>query len=148
MPTKIAQNQVAVGAVSQIAVAVNAGTTLSLTSTSYADLPTNPLSVTLTTLANSTVLIFLSVATMKPGAASQDLYLQIVIDGVGMGDQGTIFSRGTGTTDYKPGSLIAIKTNLTAGSHTIKVQYKVSGGTAEINSGVAGSQLMVLELKR
>ncbi len=132
------------GAQSGISVMPNA--TVSLTSATYADIPTSPLSVTLTTRANSIVLILLTLGAVKPGAASQDVYFQIVVDGVEMGDNGLIFMRGTGTTDYKPASLIALRTNLTAASHTIKVQYKMSAGTGELNSNAAGSQLVVVEL--
>jgi len=78
------------------------------------------------------------VGTMTNGTAAARAYIDIALDGVRQGlDDGLFEHQAAGGTLFPCGFVYLIR-GVSAGTHTIKLQYKVSSGTATIYAG-AGS---------
>lgn len=99
------------------------------TSTSFVDIDGTNLSITLT-LNGSAVLIGFSGAVTMTG---NPMRFDISVDGTLLGAAG-VDGMAIVTTNG-PICLVALKTGLSAGSHTFKIQWRVGSGTATLYSG-------------
>lgn len=105
------------------------------TSTTYADL-TTVTSVTLTTTTNA--IVFWQ-ATIKNDTANSTNFVSVAVSGattIAAADTNNSYyqSLSTGTGQYIPVSNVFLFNTLTAGSNTFTMKYKVSGGTATVDS--------------
>ena len=121
-------------------------TQYSTTSTSWTDVDGTNLSFTITTEGGDVIIGFSG--TGQAGAGGQTTaYFDVDIDGTRMGgDDGLIFESGNSATNeemYHNLSFVLLKEGLSAGSHTFKLQWKVSGGTWYLlgNTSATGTKI-------
>ena len=115
------------GAIGQI-LTVSPTANTSTTSTSFVNM--NGMTVTLTTTGNSVLLIFWN-ADIYQDTASNWVVTEAQVDGVRVGAaQGGAYSAGGGIVDSMGGNAVG---TVSAGSHTVNILWKVSGGTAANN---------------
>lgn len=132
-------------ALKQIVVATRDATNITTTNTSYEDVPL--LTVTLTTIAGTTLKIHTQLGGVRNSVTNERVFFIVNIDGVDEGEESIIVTESaTGAGDAKTLSGLHVKTGLSAGSHTIKIRWKVSGNTGSLGNAFAGSQLVVEEL--
>ena len=116
------------------------GGDLSVTSTGFTDVA--DVSVTTTTKANAK----LSISLLAYGKApvGQEMRLTLVLDGTNMGGAGGL----AWTEQDKVGCLNAqgLSSALSAGSHTVKLQAKVTSGTGTIYADATNSVPLVLSV--
>jgi hypothetical protein len=116
----------------------------SITSTSFADVSTTELGLTLTTNGGPILCMF-SGTIVGPGG-SERMMLDITIDGTRIGAAATnngLFTSGSAAT-LESATIIAKSGALGAGSHTVRLQARVGGGTGTIQAGTAGNSLCSL----
>ena len=112
------------GAIGQI-LSVSPTPDTSTTSTSFVDM--NGMSITLTTTGNSKLLIFWN-AGINTNTASTWAVTEAQVDGVTVGArQGGAYSGAGGVVDSIGGNAVG---TASAGSHTVKIRWRVTGGTA------------------
>lgn len=105
------------------------------TSTTFVDVDATNLSVTLTTNGGD---VFVFFAPLVGLGSSQVVFFDLDVDGTGLGgDDGIVAAVPSGVGIAIP--VMAMITGLAAGSHTIKLQWKVSGGTATLYAGAGTS---------
>lgn len=98
------------------------------TSASFVAIGTG-LSITLTTIAGSALDIIFCASASNTANSGQEIDFQILIDAV------ATIGCGTGTKSNgvpQSGTIMYKKTGLAAGSHTITVQWRTAGNTAQI----------------
>jgi hypothetical protein len=101
------------------------------TSTTFVDVDATNLSATLTTNGGD---VFVFFAPLVALGSSQIVFFDLDVDGTRLGgNDGIVATVPTGVGVAVP--IIAMVTGLTAGSHTIKLQWKVSAGTGKIYAG-------------
>lgn len=105
----------------------NQSSDTSTTSTSYVDL----LSLTVETGGNSHLLVHFH-ATAHPSTDNQSISFQLVIDGVVKCGCNTHADKSGGGDTQASASLVWKETDIASGSHTVKIQWKTSTGTASI----------------
>jgi hypothetical protein len=109
---------------------------ITTTSTSFTD--ATGLSVTMTTNGGTLMVGFIGVASVAGGT-----YVDITIDvdGVSQGATDGIIALGA-SGGFANVSFVTLVEGLSAGSHTIKVRWKVNGGTATMyaDNSLAGSK--------
>jgi hypothetical protein len=117
-----------------------AGDYTGLSSTSFADVDGTNLSITLTTGARRCRIDVIAVATPS---TSNVVALDILIDGALQGQAlGLNFISGYANTFCIPMGFSFTTAALSAGSHTFKLQYKVSSGSATLYAHTASSPLI------
>jgi hypothetical protein len=99
------------------------------TSTTFVNVDGTHLSLALTTTGGDVLVCF--VALVQSGA-SQAVYLDLLLDGVRVGGNDGIVGFYNG---YMALPLVYLLTGVSAGAHTIKLQWKVSGGTGTMYAG-------------
>lgn len=101
--------------------------TNSTTSTSFVDL--TDLTLTVSVEDGDVLLVHAYMSTINT-TASQGVHARLMVDGVAV--QGADMPQGGGSC-----AMLWRAAGLAAGSHTIKIQWKVPGGTATCNAGSA-----------
>lgn len=115
---------------------VNEGANYSTSSTSYADIDATDLSATVTTAGGNIDITFVGYIDQDTGAART--YFDILVDGNRWyGDDGG----GVYVLLDGPFCFRAFVTGLSAGSHTFKMQWKVSAGTSTMYAGAGTANL-------
>lgn len=133
-----------IGSIKQTLVATRDSTAITTTSTSYADVPL--LSVTLTTDANATLVIDAKLGGVGMNITNERVFFIVNIDGVDEGEESVlVMASAVGSADIKTLSGRHVKTGLAAGSHTVKIRWKVSGNTGSLGNSYGGSELVVEE---
>lgn len=113
---------------------LNEGGDYTTTSTSFVDIDATNLSITIDTNGGDVFVMFVpSVA-----ASGQVVFFELLVDGSPhAGDDGICRGIPAGVGYVIP--IIAIVTGLSAASHTFKLQWKVSSGTATLFAGAGTS---------
>jgi len=111
------------------------------TSTSYVDL--TDMSVTLTTKGGDLLVFFSGI--FKNSTSGQTVFIVPLIDSEAVTSPSQMGMTEPGTNSMVPMSLIHRFTGVAAGSHTVKIQWLVSDGTAAAEG--KQRQLIVLEVK-
>jgi hypothetical protein len=112
---------------------LNQGSDYTTTSTSFVDLDATNLSLTITTTGGDVLVVFAGTGLTAGGNA---VYLDITLDGTRVGGNDGIVDIYNG---YFPIPLVYLLRSVSAGSHTIKLQWKVSGGTGTLFAGAGTS---------
>lgn len=118
-------------------------TDYSTTSASFVNVDGTNLALTITTSGGDVMVAFHGY--VRPGNNSDQVYFDVELDTVGNrigGDDGIIAAMRAasgGTPTRIPISFVRLITGLAAGSHTFKLQWKVSGGTGELYAGAGTS---------
>lgn len=120
----------------------------STTSTAaYVDLP--QATVTITTLASTKVLVMASFSVANANITPQAVFVSLAIDGAL--DSGTGSGMVITGNSEQTGAITRLVTGLSAGSHTFKLQWATTGGTANCRPATVGStehaSIVVLELR-
>lgn len=111
---------------------VNEASNYQTTGTTFADVDTTDLGLTITTNGGDVLIGFQG---SFVGSTTLIGYLDVEIDGVrDGGDDGYIEFVVTTTTDQS-GAFVRLKTGLSAASHTFKLQWKTSTGTLTMYAG-------------
>jgi hypothetical protein len=120
---------------------LNESADYSVTSTSFVNVDGTKLSLTISTSGGDVMLAFHGF--VRAGTNSDTLYFDVEMDGARIGgDDGIIAAMRAasgGTPTRIPVSFVRLVTSLAAGSHTFKLQWKVSGGTGELYAGAGTS---------
>lgn len=139
-------NLIAPGVIAQIQ-SVSPTADISTTSTSFVDM--GGMSITLTTAANSKLLIFWNVSIYQNTTASWAI-TEAQVDGVRVGAVQGGYSDAGGLVVPIAGT--AVTATLGAGSHTVKIRWRVSGGNAYVRSTTHpdyyGRTLTVIEIRQ
>lgn len=112
----------------------------STTSTSFTDVDSSNLALSITTTGNGNAGnadVFIWLCGTVYSSTGIRIYFRLLEDGVALNaDDGLCLSEGTGT---RSASFQFLRVNATAGTHTYKLQWKVSGGTGVLlaNAGTA-----------
>lgn len=112
----------------------------STTSTSFTDVDATNLALSITTTGNGAAGnadIMIGFTGTLYSSTSIRIYLRLMVDGVAIdADDGLLVSEGSGV---RPVSFMRLHPNVSAASHTVKLQWKVSGGTGVIlaNAGTS-----------
>lgn len=121
-------------------------TNISTTSTTYVDM--TPLTLTLDTAANFLLVDF--TACVEIVSSLGDLGFQLLLDGVvQVGAKGRIAASGSPGYTSCPSIRFRTPTRVSAGSHTIKMQWKTSASTVQIRAATfvyATGSLLVREV--
>lgn len=117
---------------------LNQGSDYTTTSSTYVDVDGTNLALTLVTAGGDVLVGFYG--TFQHSTANAAVALDISVDGVRQGgDDGLITGRAASTQNgYLPIAFVAMVRGLSAGSHTIKLQWKTTAATATLHAG-AGS---------
>jgi len=108
----------------------NLSATLTTTSTSFGDADATNLSLTITTVGGPVLIVF-SGAVGNSGANTT--YLDITVDGTRQGDTTIgITSALSGAGSILPTTIVFVTAALAAGSHTFKIQWRVTAGTGSL----------------
>lgn len=103
------------------------------TSTSFVNVDGTNLSLTITTTGGDVMVGFNA---SFYNNASTAIHLDVDVDGAReAGDDGIVHINEPAAPFWIPGSFVRLITGLSAGSHTFKLQWKVSGGTGYMQSG-------------
>jgi hypothetical protein len=111
----------------------------STSSTTFVDVDATNLAFTLTTKGNAVMLGFYG--TVNTATASDIyIYFDVLVDGVRRaGDDGMVLVARKGGSGFALGTdsvaFVHLIPSLSAGSHTFKLQWKVSGGSATLRAG-------------
>jgi hypothetical protein len=120
---------------------LNESADYSTTSTTFVNVDGTKLSLTITTSGGDVMVAFHGY--VRPGNNGDQLYLDVEMDGARIGgDDGIIAAMraASGSTPTRiPMSFVRLITGLAAGSHTFKLQWKVSAGTGELYAGAGTS---------
>lgn len=119
-------------------VELNEVSDLTTSSTSFGDIATSVLTLSLTTTGNPVKVGFVGSINCN---STYSVYLDITLDGTRQGgDDGIMFSD-LGGADTTPYSLVYIIPSVSAAAHTIKIQWKVSNvsATATLYAGAGTS---------
>ena len=119
---------------------------LTTNSTSFVD--ATGLTTTITTGAHRCLILFTCSVLAQ---ANTDVGLDLAVDGTRLGNttHGLVLAGNNASNSvYYPASIFYVTDVLSAGSHTFKVQFRVTSGTATINasSGLNPAILTVIEL--
>jgi hypothetical protein len=101
----------------------------STTSTTFRELIPTPAEVFSTTAVSTLTALF--VAECRVSAATQRLEVRIMVDGA-VADPGVAVL--TNNSKYETRSHLAFKVSVPAGSHTVTVHWRVSGGTGYVRN--------------
>ena len=114
---------------------VNESSDYTTTSTSFVDVDATNLSLTITTTGRDVLVGFFG--SVHQGSGSQYVYFDVDVDGArNGGDDGLIFVRTeAGGNIYHQPSFVVRISGLSAGSHTFKLQWKVSASTGTLYAG-------------
>jgi hypothetical protein len=113
---------------------LNQASDYTTTSTSFVDVDGTNLVLTITT-AGGDVLIGFSGLVGNNGN-TQNVLFDVLLDGVRIGgDDGLIGMRTAAAGAASPVSLLFLKTGLSAGSHTFKLQWRTTATTATLYAG-------------
>jgi len=121
---------------------LNEGSDYTTTSTSFADVDATNLALAVTTTGGDVMVHFHG--TFQGNTLGMRIFLNLDVDGSPhAADDGIIFWRETtgagGTTINAPISFTRLITGLSAAAHTVKLQWKVSAGTATLYAGAGTS---------
>lgn len=109
------------------------------TSTSFTDVDATNLSATITT-AGGNVLVGFTCVVDNNGANYN--YLNLDVDGATVvGDDGLVVTQEGAAGERQQAVFTFLVTGLSAGSHTFKLQWKVSAGTATLYAGAGTANL-------
>ncbi|MGB1285072.1 MAG: hypothetical protein ACPG7F_00950 [Aggregatilineales bacterium] len=112
---------------------VNESSDYTTTSTTFVDVDATNLSLTITTTGGNVLVGFSGTARIDTTGAH--IHLNLDVDGSAVAtDDGLVSMRSTGVT-INPMSFTHLVTGLSAGSHTFKLQWKVSSSTATLYAG-------------
>jgi hypothetical protein len=110
---------------------------ISTTSTSFVDVDATNLALTIVTTGNGAAGnadIMIGFCGTLYSSTSIRIYLRCLVDGVTIdADDGLLVSEGSGV---RPVSFMRLHPNIAAGSHTVKLSWKTSSGTAVLLSNV------------
>lgn len=119
---------------------LNQGGDYSITSTTFVDVDATNLALTITT-AGGDVLIGFS-GSFAQATSLAYIYLDLLIDGVRfMGDDGIIFHQAATANARFHMSFCVLKQGLAVGSHTFKLQWRVSAGAGTLYAGAGTAGL-------
>ena len=108
----------------------NEGADYTTTSATFADIDATDLALTITTTGGD---VFVHFHGLVKNSTTERTYFDVDVDGARTaGDDGITLQGGTDTESISFTRLIA---GLSAGAHTFKLQWKVSGGTATLYAG-------------
>ena len=108
------------------------GGTVTTTSTAYVDLAPADLTLTLETHGGPLLVTF--TGNLYAGASSHRVYIDVVIDGVSY--TGAVYGvlqqsdLGTSLDNARPANFALLVPDLAAGSHTVGLRWRVSGGSS------------------
>ena len=103
------------------------------TATSFVNIDSSVLSLSLTTAGGALLIGFHGV--ISP-TGTHSVYLDITVDGVRVGGDDGLLSVTRATTGTTPSvSFVRLVTGITAGAHTVRLQWKVSAGTSTLYAG-------------
>lgn len=106
----------------------------STTSTSFANIDATKFGFNLTTKGEDVMIGFFG--SLSQNNASHAIYLDVLVDSNRLGgDDGLVVSFHSSTTIRQVVSFVYLLRGLAAGAHTIRLQWKVSGGTATLYAG-------------
>lgn len=113
---------------------MNEGSNYTVSSTTFVDIDATNLSLTITTDGGDVLVGFYGNVAQTSGALAR-LYFDLDVDGARFGgDDGMVAivttSNDAASDAHRPVSFVALLDNLSAGSHTFKLQWKVELGTA------------------
>lgn len=120
---------------------VNEASDYNTTSTTFVDIDATDLALTITTTGGD-VLVGFSGSIEENTGALEFVYLDVAVDGTRRGgDDGILMIGNTVSTEPQVMSFVYLVTGLSAGSHTFKLQWKVSaGGDATMWAGAGTSE--------
>jgi hypothetical protein len=108
---------------------------ISTTSTSFTDVDATNLALTIVTTGNGNggpADIMIGFSGTAYSSASIRIYFRLMVDGVAIdADDGLFLSE---ASDERPVGFLRLHPNVAAGSHTVKLQWKVSSGTGVLLS--------------
>lgn len=110
----------------------NQGSDYTTTSTSFANVDNTNFALTITTTGGGVQIGFMGQARNT----SNLIYWDIELDGTRIGGDDGIMG-GLDANNFYPVSFVYLKTGLSAGSHTFKLQWKVGGTTGTLAAGAA-----------
>jgi hypothetical protein len=120
---------------------LNESADYSTTSTSFGNVDGTKLSLTITTSGGDVLVAFHGY--VRAGTNADQLYLDVEMDGARLGGDDGIIAANRAASGSNPtrGAIgfVRLITDLAAGSHTFKLQWKVSGGTGELYAGAGTS---------
>lgn len=113
------------------------GSDYTTTSTTFVDVDATNLSLTITTTGGNVMVGYSG--TVRIDTVGAHVHLNVDVDGsVVAADDGIVSMRSTGVT-INSMSFVYLVTGLSAGSHTFKLQWKVSSSTATLYAGAGTS---------
>ena len=136
----VATGMLAASAVTDAAVALGTTSAPTTTSGSNADVP--EMTITRTTVGGPILILFASSFTHSSAGASVSFNLKLDA----AGNVFAINQQAAVANNYQQIALVGLFTGVSAGSHTIKVQWNTSGATATLNT--TDRRLVWVELKR
>jgi len=107
---------------------VDEGADYSTTSTSWVDVDSSDLQLTITTTGGDVLIGFYGFHVN----ASSSCYFDVTLDGTRIGGDDGLQRAYTG---YTPVSFVYLKTGLSAGTHVFKLQWRVLGATSYLYAG-------------
>jgi hypothetical protein len=117
---------------------LNESANYTTTSTTFVDVNASRLTLTITTSGGAVLVTFAGSVTMS--AANSILYFDLLVNGSRIAGDDGILTMTAASTVATNGSFFYWLTGLAAGTHTIKLQWKISTGTGTLWAG-AGSSL-------
>lgn len=118
---------------------LNESSAYTTTSTSFVDIDATNLALTITTTGGD-VMIGFNATIYGSGGTLPTVYFDVDIDGVRMmGDDGIIGHHIESTSSTYGQTFVVLKQGLSAGSHTFKLQWRVTAGTGGLIAGDGGS---------
>ncbi len=125
---------------------LNEGADYTTSSGSFVDIDGTNLSLTITTQADSVVLIGFSGTVNNGNSGNKGPFFDISIDAVDeFGNDGLcMVEQANGLNSaFMFGGFVAMKEGLSAGSHTFKLRWKTQGGTLTLLAGAGGADIDV-----
>lgn len=108
------------------------GSDYTTTSTTFVDVDATNLSLTITTTGGDVMIGFHGTVYNNAGVWT---YIDVTMDGVRIGGDDGIAGLRTASQDYPHMSFVRLKTGVSAGAHTFKLQWKTSSGSTTLYAG-------------
>jgi len=113
---------------------VNQASDYATTSTTFVDVDTTNLSFSINTAGGDVLIVFFG----RVNSSTGNVYFDVSVDGVRIGGDDGLTS---GPSGHHPIALMALKQGLSPGTHTFKLQWRVSAGTGTLYAGAGTSGL-------
>jgi hypothetical protein len=129
--THIRDNLLALKAPPTTYVKLDEASDYTTTSTSFVAIDNTKLNLSITTTGGDVLIVFF--ANIANGTSHTQI--DIEFDGVAMGGDNGLIRVSGGSGNYTLASLACIKTSVSAGTHAVRVMWKVPSGTSTLYAG-------------